>query len=97
MSLPYATLECIFNHKNLWVSREERMTHVLDPAGLEYNLHDAKRWEVRLTSISTIIPGVFSFLAVVLLTLCLSHLRTALPDARLTTCKPTRRPSSTAA
>ena len=38
--LPYASLEAIFNHKNLWVSRLS-----LDPALVEYNLDDPAAWD----------------------------------------------------
>lgn len=41
--LPYASLECLFNHKNLWISTDDSLPTVLDPAELWYDLveHDA--------------------------------------------------------
>jgi len=44
-SLPYDCLECIFNHKNLWISRDDLLSKVLDPALLTYDLENVARWE----------------------------------------------------
>jgi len=47
--LLYNSVECIFNHKNLWMSRT-----VLDPARIKYDFEDPKYWtpfvEPRMTS-----------------------------------------------
>jgi len=42
VNLPYATLECVFNDKNLWVSKDP--DRQLDPAQLTYNFADEGYW-----------------------------------------------------
>jgi len=48
-ALLYSSIECVFNHKNLWISRT-----VLDPARIKYDFEDPKYWtsfiEPRMTS-----------------------------------------------
>jgi hypothetical protein len=47
VDLPYATLECIFNHRQLWVSKRDELVRMCDPALLEYDLpaESDSQWE----------------------------------------------------
>ena len=47
VDLPYATLECIFNHRQLWVSKRDELVRMCDPALLEYDLpaESDAQWE----------------------------------------------------
>jgi len=48
VDLPYATLECIFNHKQLWVNTQVGLSRLLAPDLLEYNMKEegsTSEWE----------------------------------------------------
>lgn len=43
-TLPYETLECVFNHRDLWVSRSS-----LDPSAIRYDFEDRAEWSSLVT------------------------------------------------